>query len=510
MSDSEANYTYSSDQWDHSPDPYGQTQAHPQVYGPYRFEDEYKLSRDDPLSCDPDDWKSDGFPRSPTALDPNVNQHLRQWPGETVFGSDDIVIDCPGCPDFSCVAYFPLHLIMLISQFEALLWFRNHNLLYRSKLCEHCLTQVRKENDDPICVSRPCPGCKRQVFLGPPLVDAYNRFTVLQAFKTLLALPLRLTITAMAAIIGVTRQTTSIKIKECWIALADFHYIRSLSTKVDLAQADETVFGKRKYNRGKRVNNHLWFQTLVAVNDDGSTKDAYLRPVPNRKAVELIPWLKNLLSASATLVTDEFKSYSTVCTFAEHQTVCHKVEFTNAEGYHTNNAEGFHGILKREIATRGGKMGRGFVDRANYVVALAELISAEWRNMSKTMVIFTAFKRQIGSGRCHNYVATVVNSWPRRPIEVTVVSDDEALSEAEQDEEADEEEPVAEATSTTAVRRAPRARNPQAKKSPANKPKPKAQRKAARKTARQPTRKTARKIKQAQNRKAASRNTRRR
>ena len=68
-----------------------------------------------------------------------------------------------------------------------------------------------------------------------------------------------------------------------------------------------------------------------------------------RNAATLLPLIKQKVNPGATIVIDMWWAYCGLETelAVSHKTVNPKRQFINANGDHTNNAEGVHGMIKR-------------------------------------------------------------------------------------------------------------------------------------------------------------------
>lgn len=146
----------------------------------------------------------------PDLLDPYVQA---AWPGEISSPVPNPIIDCNGCSHFECLSTVRLSTAGSITIHEAQVWFRNHNLLFRHRMCQDC-KMVSKGALDPICISKPFPGCKKQLFFGPPLMDSYNRFSSKQALLTVIGAGLKLSAKNLSSLVGVSRPTMSSKLEE--------------------------------------------------------------------------------------------------------------------------------------------------------------------------------------------------------------------------------------------------------------------------------------------------------
>ncbi|XP_076248071.1 uncharacterized protein LOC143187738 [Calliopsis andreniformis] len=102
-----------------------------------------------------------------------------------------------------------------------------------------------------------------------------------------------------------------------------------------IVQIDEAKFGKRKYNRGRRVEGH-WVLGIV----DTKTNDCRMIVVENREASTLIDIIDRHVIADSEIHTDSFKSYAGLTARGYiHKTVNHSIEFVASDGTHTQKIE---------------------------------------------------------------------------------------------------------------------------------------------------------------------------
>ena len=104
-----------------------------------------------------------------------------------------------------------------------------------------------------------------------------------------------------------------------------------------IVEIDESKFGKRKYNRGKRVDGRWVFGGI-----ERGSKKTFFRVVENRGKEVLLAIIKEFVQPGTTIISDCWKSYD--CLEDEgfhHLTVNHSLEFKHSEtGAHTNTIEG--------------------------------------------------------------------------------------------------------------------------------------------------------------------------
>ena len=112
-----------------------------------------------------------------------------------------------------------------------------------------------------------------------------------------------------------------------------------------IVEIDESKFGKRKYNRGRRVDG-IW--VFGGVERDSG--NCFFETVPDRKAETLLPIIKRWIQPGTTIYSDCWKAYD--CLVSEgyvHGTVNHSITFVSEYGVHTNNIESRWCAVKRSL-----------------------------------------------------------------------------------------------------------------------------------------------------------------
>jgi transposase-like protein len=118
-----------------------------------------------------------------------------------------------------------------------------------------------------------------------------------------------------------------------------------------VVQIDETKFGKRKYNRGHRVDG-AWSIVGVEITDE---RRVFAEVVENRSEETIVNVLQRHVAEGSTIWTDCWKGYRNLSKLfnVNHQTVNHSREFVNKEnGVNTNTVEGTNYALKHFIPPR--------------------------------------------------------------------------------------------------------------------------------------------------------------
>lgn len=118
-----------------------------------------------------------------------------------------------------------------------------------------------------------------------------------------------------------------------------------------VVELDETKIGRRKYNRGHRVEG-VWL--MVGV-ERTVQRRVFLVPVADRSAETIQTVIKAHIAPGTILHTDGWRGYTgvSVACSVDHKTVNHSEGFINREtGVHTNTVEGTNFAIKRQIPIR--------------------------------------------------------------------------------------------------------------------------------------------------------------
>ena len=154
--------------------------------------------------------------------------------------------------------------------------------------------------------------------------------------------------------------TEKLVMRECdiatWSTVVDlFSFCREVCGEIlekdsggpgEVVEVDESKFGKRKYNRGRSVDG-VW----VFGGIDRRTRECFLIPVKDRTADTLIPLIKQYIRPGTTIMTDCWKSYSTLQEEGYiHGTVNHSYEYVNSvTGDNTQMIESTWRVVKQSL-----------------------------------------------------------------------------------------------------------------------------------------------------------------
>lgn len=131
-----------------------------------------------------------------------------------------------------------------------------------------------------------------------------------------------------------------------------------------IVEVDETKLGKRKYNRGHRVEG-VWCICGIERTEE---KRSFVVPVQNRNSETIYQTLLTYVYPGSIVYTDCWKAYDNPCEVLnlQHFTVNHSKFFVDPDtGVHTNTVEGFNNALKICIKPR-NRNPDGIVERLDY------------------------------------------------------------------------------------------------------------------------------------------------
>ena len=110
-----------------------------------------------------------------------------------------------------------------------------------------------------------------------------------------------------------------------------------------IVEIDESKFGKRKYNRGKRVEGQWVFGGVQR-----DSNDCFFVPVASRDSETLVSIIKTYIKPGTTIISDYWKAYDCLTKEGyEYLTVNHSVCFKDPHiAAHTNTIESLWSAVK--------------------------------------------------------------------------------------------------------------------------------------------------------------------
>ncbi|KRH91877.1 putative transposable element, partial [Pseudoloma neurophilia] len=117
-----------------------------------------------------------------------------------------------------------------------------------------------------------------------------------------------------------------------------------------IVEIDESKFGKRKYNRGHRVEG----QWVLGIVERTEKRRIILIPVERRDSKTLTDIIRKYVHPLSIILTDKWKGYNELKKyFKDHKTVNHSKNFKDPEtGVHTNTIEGNWSPLKKMLPNK--------------------------------------------------------------------------------------------------------------------------------------------------------------
>lgn len=119
-------------------------------------------------------------------------------------------------------------------------------------------------------------------------------------------------------------------------------------------EIDECLISRRKYNRGRLINERWVFGGI-----DPQTNSGFLQIVPDRSAATLLPLVEQYIAPGSIIISDQWAAYNNIAAINvnppfQHRTVNHSIEFVNANGDTTNHIEVMWNNCKRKFKQMSG------------------------------------------------------------------------------------------------------------------------------------------------------------
>jgi hypothetical protein len=181
--------------------------------------------------------------------------------------------------------------------------------------------------------------------------------------------------------------------------------------KFKFAQIDETAIGKRKYNKGAKTceEGQRWALTILQVSEpdpenghiDSLYVDIRFIPSNTRSVVAMVDMVADCMQPGGTMYCDCWKAYPGISREVQCalKTVNHSVTFKDKDtGVHTNNVEGVHMHLKKDIRDQFGRQAKynggnvKFLDLAQWRVNQGLKAKSEKKKKNIWISFLGAFK----------------------------------------------------------------------------------------------------------------------
>ena len=118
-----------------------------------------------------------------------------------------------------------------------------------------------------------------------------------------------------------------------------------------IVEIDEMKLGKRKYNRGKRVEGQWCFGEILRRENKDDPIQCFIIPVDDRSQDTLLPIIREYIADDTTIYSDCWKAYDCLDKKGYvHLSVNHSLHFKDPEtGVHTNTVEGMWNQVRRSL-----------------------------------------------------------------------------------------------------------------------------------------------------------------
>ena len=192
-----------------------------------------------------------------------------------------------------------------------------------------------------------------------------------------------------------------------------------------VVEIDESKFGKRKYNRGKRVDGCWVFR---GIERDSNPPKCFFSTVTDRSAQTLIPIIKRWILPGTTIVSDCWKSYSSLSAEGYiHETVNHSIQFRSDTGAHTNHIESRWNTLKRFLPRFGTNKQLYQSYFAEYCIRRKYLDTAQDKFLESLRLIGSVYRPEPTPELLSQPVPRKACSWNLRGLSLSLCSRSTAL-----------------------------------------------------------------------------------
>ena len=239
---------------------------------------------------------------------------------------------------------------ILFDEQECIRFLLNRGILHNHDNCQHCNDRVRIEGKLWRCKNREC---RKTISIFHESFFAKNKLKCCEVLLLCYLWLAKASYSTTLVLTGHNPNTISNFMGHCRDLVME-----SLDEEDEIiggpgiiVEIDESKFGKRKYNRGHRVDG-VWVLGGIERTD---AKKVFVVPVPDRSLRTLLDVISVRVREGSIIYTDLWRGYARLNEELgyEHFTVNHTENFVDPEtGVHTNTIEGFWNGLKLRISPR--------------------------------------------------------------------------------------------------------------------------------------------------------------
>ena len=237
------------------------------------------------------------------------------------------------------------------SELTARRFLRNHGVFYGARPCSACDNEMTffERRNRYVCKRK---ACRKNVSLYFGTIFYNSRLKCNRILFIAYLWLAKCSFSSIVTLTGHSKRTVANVLDNIrdMIASAFNHDDVVIGGPGIIVEVDESKFGKRKYNRGHRVEG-VW---VVGGIERTGLKRVFLATVEARNGETLMALLGRHVAPGSILHTDMWRGYmgAEEALQVEHHMVNHTINFVAPDGTHTNTIEGLWNGIKLNIAPR--------------------------------------------------------------------------------------------------------------------------------------------------------------
>jgi transposase-like protein len=219
--------------------------------------------------------------------------------------------------------------------------------------CTYCGSNVKilKSNSNRLTCS--WKGCKRKYCIWTNTIFFKSKINKIKILRILELWMMKASTNIISYVLRISRKSVWNILRKVSKILIPAYYnaLDMIGGNNKIIEIDEAKFGKRKYNRGHRVEG-VWVLGMIERGEGGKVK---LIVIDKRTQEKLQCQIISSVDTNSIIHTDGWKGYNGLDkSFLQHNTVNHSLTFKNPlDGTHTNKIEGTWSGVKIHVPLRG-------------------------------------------------------------------------------------------------------------------------------------------------------------
>lgn len=195
-------------------------------------------------------------------------------------------------------------------------------------------------------------GCRKQSVFHENIVFKNSKIEIVSVLKLIFLWCNNTKIKTICDIIGLSKLSIRRILKKFWIVLDNMknQYCYKIGGDGIIIEVDESKFGKRKYNKGHKVDG-VW---IIGCVERSEKKRIILEAIKKRDCISIDTFFKKYVEKKSTVYSDCWKGYNNLKEIDyNHLTVNHSKNFKDPiTGVHTNTIEGNWNGIKQQVPPR--------------------------------------------------------------------------------------------------------------------------------------------------------------